>query len=188
MRTATVSLKNYSQYGANHVVLSQKKEGEGPDEYEDRTWRERLNVDNQGRGIIPNMAFKMCLESATRRYGGKIRGKGNATWTKHFESGVLVFEPLILDVTRETVAGERLHVPSDGVRGSGKRVWKTFPVVHTWGGDVTYSILDSAITEPVFEDLIVKAFQFVGIGRFRPEKCGFYGRAEVTNIKWEGER
>jgi len=27
----------------------------------------------------------------------------------------------------------------------------------------------------------------VGIGRFRPQNCGFYGRFSVKSLKWVGE-
>lgn len=188
MRIATVKFKSLSPYSASHVIESEKAAKEAFDDFEKRIWRERLNVDEQGQGIIPGMAFKLMLDTAVKRFGGKIKGRGQATWTKFFEAGVLVMDPLqLVGVTRENVQSETLFVPSDGVKGSGKRVWKTFPIVKEWSGEVNYLVLDDTITQDIFERMVTQAFAFVGIGRFRPERGGFLGRAEVVKINWRNE-
>jgi hypothetical protein len=185
MRTAIININGVSPYSASKVFENRvKNAGESFEDHENRCWRERLNVDSQGVGIIPPMAFAWALQVAAKRYAGKIVGKGNATWTKHFESGLLVVDALPLGVTRADVQGEWLFVPSDGVRGSGKRVMKCFPIVHKWGGDVTVHVLDDEITPAIFAKVADVAFKLVGVGRFRPERCGFYGRAEVKSLKW----
>lgn len=185
MRTATITIKGVSPYSAGKVFEDQEKApGESHHDHEKRCWRQRLNVNAQGQGIIPPMAFVQALQTAAKRYAGKIQGKGNATWTKHFEAGLLVTDPMVLGVTRESVAGEWVFVPSDGVAGSGKRVMKCFPVVSNWEGEITVHVLDDEITPDIFEKVAVQAFKLVGVGRFRPEKRGFYGRAEVVSVKW----
>ena len=83
------------------------------------------------------------------------------------------------------VKGEWLFVPSDGVRGSGKRVDKCFPVIHEWGGNVTFHVLDETITEDVFLNHLKQAGAFIGIGRFRPRNNGFYGRFAVQSVTWQ---
>ena len=188
MRTATIKLEGVSPYSANHVLEDREKSpGESNDDHEKRCWKQRLNVDSSGRGIIPPMAFTQALQVAAKRYAGKIQGKGNATWTKHFEAGLYVVDPLVLPVTREDVPGEWVFVPSDGVSGSGKRVMKCFPVVQKWGGSVDVHVLDDEITPEIFEKVAEAAFKLVGIGRFRPERRGYYGRAEVKSITWSKE-
>jgi hypothetical protein len=130
------------------------------------------------------MAFKNCLSEAAKFLGEKIPGKRNATWTKHFEAGVLVVDGMILPVKGDDVPCEKLFVPSDGVRGSGKRVWKYFPVIQAWEGEVEFLIFDDTITKEAFEHHLREAGAFIGLGRFRPRNNGFYGRFSIEKLTW----
>lgn len=185
MRTAIATLKSVSPYSQSKAHFTDKLEKEGHDEFEKRTWRERLHTTQDGNVFIPPMSFKNCLSEIAKYLGMQIKGKGKSTYTKHFEAGVLVVEPLVLPVKKVDVAGDWLYVPSDGVRGSGKRVMKCFPVIPSWSGDVTFMVLDETITPDVFEKHLREAGSFIGIGRFRPRNNGFYGRFEVQGVRWQ---
>jgi hypothetical protein len=89
------------------------------------------------------MAFKMALDSCAKLLGHKIPGRRNATWTKHFLSSVLVSDDVPTGVRKEDVRGERVYVNADGVRGNGKRVWRTFPVIDAWEASVTFHVADT---------------------------------------------
>ena len=185
MHIAIARLKSVSPYSQSryHAIPCDPKET--PDDHERRTWRERCHATDDGRIFIPPMAFKNCLSEAAKFLGKQIKGKGKATYTKHFEAGILVLEPLILPIRKDEVEGEWLFVPKDGVRGGGKRVMKCFPLIRQWEGDVTFHILDNLITEHVFLEHLEEAGKFIGIGRFRPRNNGFYGRFEVVDLKWD---
>jgi hypothetical protein len=186
MKTAVVTLKSISPYSQSRYKDMEfpKREKEQPGDHEDRTWRERLHVNEKGFVFIPPMSFKNCLSEAAKYLAVQIPGKGKTTYTKHFEAGVLVSEPLVLKIKKEDVIGEWYHVPSDGKRGGGKRVLKCFPCIREWQGDVTFYILDDTVTPEAFEYHLKQAGQFIGIGRFRPRNNGFYGRFTVEKIKW----
>jgi hypothetical protein len=158
-----------------------KLEKEGNDDHEKRTWRERLNVTKDGNVFIPNGAFKNCLSEAAKYLGMQIPGKGKNLYTKHFVSGVMVPESLILPIKKEDVEGEWRHVPSDGRRGGTKRVLKCFPVIPEWHGEVMFHILDDTITESVFDYHLSQAGGFIGIGRWRPANNGMYGRFKIDS-------
>jgi hypothetical protein len=183
MKTIIASLKSVSPYSQSKHYEVEKLEKESNADYERRTWRERLHFTEDGHVYIPQMSFKNCLSEAAKYLGIQIPGKGKSTYTKHFEAGILVLEPLVLDVRKVDVQGESLFVPADGVRGSGKRVEKCFPIIREWSGDVTFHILDETITPDVFRKHLEEAGKFIGIGRFRPRNNGFYGRFEVKGIK-----
>lgn len=185
MKIAKAKLKAISPYSQSKSYFTPKENKEQPQAYEERTWRNRMHANEEGYVFIPPMSFKLCLESTAQYLGEKIQGKGQATWTKHFTSGILVVDPLVLPVKAADVAGEWLFVPSDGKKGGGKRVMKCFPVIQSWEGEVTFLILDDMIDKQVFERYLAQAGTFRGIGRFRPEKGGYYGRFEVKSIKWE---
>lgn len=184
MKTATVSLKGVSPYSQSRHYTTDELPKENKRDYEARTWRDRLHSTEDGRVFIPPMSFKNCLSEAAKFLSIQIPGKGKSTYTKHFEAGVLVTDALILDVKKEEVKGEWLFVPADGVRGSGKRVEKCFPVIHQWAGDVVFHVIDETITEDVFKSVLSQAGAFIGIGRFRPRNNGFYGRFVVESVKW----
>lgn len=184
MKTAKVKIKSISPYSQSRHYDDPKTAKELPKDYEARTWRGRMHTDKDGVVFIPPMAFKNCLSEAAKYLGIQIPGKGKSTYTKHFEAGVLVMDPLSLGIKADEVPGEWLFVPSDGVRGSGKRVDKCFPVIHEWEGEVTFYVLDETITEDVFLNHLTQAGQFIGIGRFRPRNNGFYGRFAVESVSW----
>ena len=185
MKTVKATLRSISPYSQSKPYFTPRLDKEGHADYEARTWRDRVNSNEDGYIIIPPMAFKNCLSDVAKFLQIQVPGKGKNTYTKHFEAGLLVMEPLVLPVKKDEVAGEWLFVPSDGRRGSGKRVLKCFPLIPSWEGDVTFHIMDDTITRDVFEHHLREAGGFIGIGRFRPRNNGFYGRFEVVKTKWE---
>lgn len=187
MKTATAHLKSVSPYSqSRHVNTGEfpKLDKESNADYERRMWRERVHADGNGMLYIPPMAFKNCLSEAAKYLSIQIPGKGKSTYTKHVEAGVLVVDPLPLPIRKDDVEGEWLFLPSDGVRGSGKRVDKCYPLIRQWEGNVKFLIFDDTVTEKVFEHILSEAGKFVGIGRFRPRNAGFYGRFAVEDIGW----
>lgn len=182
LRTCTVTVTGASPYSASRAHCAEKLPKETPDAYEERTWRKKAHVQN-GRVYIPPMAFKMGADRACKMLGRQIPGKGKATYTKFFESGVLVTAPVFI-ADEADIRCERIHANSDGVRGSGKRVWRNFPRIDEWSADVVFTVLADEITPEVFEETIIYSGLAVGVGRFRPEKGGYFGRFTADNFRW----
>lgn len=182
MRQIVASLKSVSPYSQSRYHNTPKGEKEAHDDYEKRTWIKRVHINENGKVFIPPMAFKNCLSECAKYLSIQIPGKGKSTYTKHFEAGVMVTDPLVLDLTEDQIKGEWFHVPSDGRRGGTKRVPKCFPCIPNWSGDVFFYILDETITKDVFKYHLEQAGKFIGIGRFRPRNNGFYGRFEVEEL------
>jgi len=193
MKTVIATLKSISPYSQSRPYVVEKKQGETAKDFESRTWQSRLHVNETGNVFIPPMAFKNALAEAAKYLSLQIPGKGKSTYTKHFEAGVLVVDPLVLPIKAEDVSGEWLFVPSDGKRGGGSRVWKCFPVIPEWGGDVRFMVFDETVLNEygkedkrvvtVFEHVLRSTGSFIGIGRFRPRNNGYYGRFIVEKIK-----
>ena len=186
MKLATVHLASTAPYSPSRSYDQEieKLPRETHDAYEVRTWRNKCHSMPNGKIFIPPMSFKMSLDKAASMLGRQIPGKGKSTYTKFFLSGVLVMDPVILPMTKEDCALDRIFANADGKRGSGKRVWRNFPRVDKWSEDVKYHVLADEITPDVFEEHLRQAGAFVGIGRFRPESGGYYGRYEIKGIKW----
>lgn len=190
MQTVTFKLVGVSQLSFSHPVPGKKKADESHDEYEKRTWRERLPVNAEGNAYITPMAVKICLEDVARYVSESIKGKGKATYTKHFKSGIMVMEPMILDplTTRENVDSETLFVPSDGKRGGGSRVYKTFPLVaEGWKVTGTLTIIDPILQPEKVKEYLDLAGILIGFGRFRAQNGGYYGRFNVDSFKENGK-
>lgn len=183
---AIVTLKSCSPFQFNRFGQVTKLEKEGPDDYERRTWRERAHYEPKTLAMfIPGMNFKRALDAAAKYLGMKIPGKRNATYTKHFLSGTMILENLPLATTRDECEGLWLHVPSDGVRGGGKRVMKCFPIVREWAGDLRIEILDPVLRPEVVRETLEEAGKFIGVGAFRPQNGGTFGRFIVEKFAWE---
>lgn len=185
-KIAIATLAGVAPYSQSRFHETPDLPKEGKDAKELRTWREKAHYDPKtGEMFIPPMSFKMAVDSASKYLSIQVPGKGKATYTKHFLSGVLVFEPVFLGVHKDEAKRDRVHANADGVRGSGKRVVRYFPRVDDWRVDVTFHIYDDTITEDVFETVLSEAGRFIGLGRFRPQSGGFYGRFLVEKVRWQ---
>jgi hypothetical protein len=184
MKKAVCKLVSMSPYSQSKYIQEKKSKDQTHADFEKESWRKRCHVTEDGFVYIPPMSFKNCLSEAAKYKSIQIPGKGKSTYTKHFEAGVLVVDPLVLDLKIDKVVGEWLHVPSDGRRGGTTRVEKCFPLIPKWEGTVTFLILDEIITEEVFTEHLKDAGSFIGIGRFRPRNNGFYGRFSVESVLW----
>lgn len=184
MRTATITVEGVSPYSQSKHHSEPKIGQETSDAHERRTWRNRMHVTKDGYVQIPPMAAKNGLVSAAKFLNQKIPGEGQKTFTKRFESGILSTDPVILPIKVADVPSEELFVPSDGIRGSGKRVLKFFGVIADWSGSFIVHVLDEKIGDKVFAAHAEAWGMFIGIGRFRPEKNGYYGRFKINSIKW----
>jgi len=183
MKTYVAKLESVSPYSQSRFHDEPKLDRETADDHEHRTWRKRLHVGEDGKVFIPPMAFKNCLSECAKFLGVQIPGKGKANYTKHFEAGLLISDPVPLPAKADDVQGEWLFVPASGRRGDGKRVKKCFPMIPSWKGEVTIHVIDEIITEDVLKLHLEAAGKFIGVGRFRPRNNGYYGRFKVVSLK-----
>lgn len=185
MKTVTVKITGKSPLSFGKYVQEPKLEKESHADYDLRTWRERMHYDVNGEVFVPPMMFKNALSEAAKYRSEQIQGKGKSTYTKHFEAGIMVTEPMLLGINKDSVQVESIPVPSDGRRGGTTRVVKNFPKIDTWSGVVTFLLLDEIITKDVFERHLKDAGDFIGVGRFRPRNNGYYGRFAAEILTWQ---
>ena len=190
MKSAIATLENVGTtlWSREYKSNVPPEEKETPDEYEARTWQNKAHTSKDGFVELPGLAFSNCVMAAAQRLGMKMEGSRNRTYTKHFESGVMVIDPLILPIHINDIQPLRLYVPAQpgkGKRGTGQRVWKNFPLIPEWKGDVTFYILDEVITKDVFQKHLEEAGAFIGIGAMRVENRGISGRFKVVKLKWD---
>lgn len=190
MKSAQCTLISVTPYSQSQTIDPDehpKLSKELPDAYEKRCWRQRMHVTSTGLVEIPQTAFENSIKEAAKRLQIPIPGKRMQYFTKSFEAGFAVLGGLTLEVKAADVKGERLFVPSDGRPGGGKRVWKWFPRIESWSGIITCMVYDDVITEDVFRRVVESAGLLVGIGRFRPQNRGFYGRFRLDRMVWNND-
>ncbi len=183
-RVKLVSGSVYSQSRNIDPMDFPKKPKETHDVAEERLWRNRMHTDAKGYVFIPPTAFENAIREAAKRLAISVPGKGKTLYSKYFEAGIQIPEGITLGILAKDVPGERLFVPSDGRAGGGKRVYKRFPRIESWEGNLTIYVHDDLIPEAVFRKVLESSGQLVGIGRFRPQSRGFYGRYTVDEFSW----
>lgn len=184
MKLVECELQSTTPYSQSKFYNVEKLSEELPAAYEERTWRERCHVNSDGLVFMPPMAFSNNIKEAAKYASIAIPGKGSSKYTKNFEAGILVVDPIVLPIKKDDVQHEWVFVPSNGIRGGGKRVMKCFPLIPEWRGNVTYHIIDDIITQDVFEKVLDVGGNLIGLGRFRPSNMGYYGRFKVLKVTW----
>jgi hypothetical protein len=183
MKTVQFRLDSASPISFSKAIVSKRDTGESHDAFEERTWRERMHLNKDGLIYIPPMALKLCLVSVAKFLSETIPGKGKATYTKHFKAGTMVVDEIDLGIKGVDVDSERLFLPNPGNMGT--RVWKTFPLVKSWSAIASVVLLDPVLVDKETKVLeyLEHAGKFIGLGRFRAENGGLYGRFSVHDFK-----
>jgi len=183
MKRYQVTLQSLSAYSQSKPYELEKENKESADAYEKRTWKHRAHVDENGYLVIPPISIKNCLAVTAQYLGIQIKGKGKATYTKHFRAGILITDTIRTPIKIENVDSERVLCSANGQPGGTVKVWKHFPIVHQWNGTLEVIVLDDIITGDILKEHLEQAGQFVGLGRWRPINGGLYGRFAVVAFK-----
>lgn len=187
MRFCTVHITGITAYSQSKQVDPEqhpKLEKESAEDFDKRLWREKATYGADGIVCIPAMALKMAVDEAVKRLSIGIPGRGKSTYTKFFTAGQICEADAPIGVRKDELDCITIWANADGVRGSGKRVKRRFPIVHQWSAKPRFIILDPVIPNEIFERAVTEAGRLIGIGRFRPEKGGHLGRFETTSFHW----
>ena len=83
--------------------------------------------------------------------------------------------------------------PNEGHDDYRKRTWRAHlhvDVIPEWSGNAEIVVLDETVLQtsrttanPVLQDIVEAAGQYIGLGRFRPRNNGHYGRFIVESFQ-----
>lgn len=185
--TVKVFLQSTRPYSSSRYHGEKKKAKELDDAFEERIWREKCHFTDKGEVYIPAQSFTDAIIRASEHDSQKVPGKGQATWSKHFASGVrcVSYPGLMLGIKKDKVSGIWLPCHADGKRTCGRRVLRCFPVIPQWEGEVEFGVFDSIITEDIFRHYLVTAGLLIGIGRWRPQNKGNNGTFALKDVRWQ---
>jgi hypothetical protein len=128
---------------------------------------------------LPAVYLRNALIDAAKQF--KLTGKGKSTWSKVFGSS--------LDVKPEMSAIEpagwvvyRIAAVNPMTKG---RMMVSRPRFDKWGATFDLELLDDSIPAEVVKEVIDHAGLHTGVGDWRPEKKGMFGKFIVTEFKEE---
>jgi hypothetical protein len=135
--------------------------------------------------MIPLSGMKLAISDCAKYLSLPITGKGKATFTKHFLSGIHVSEGGKLGLSVDDAKCESFMAHSNGQRGSGKRVLRKFPRIDPpWKTWFMVMVVDDVIDKATFEKVLTETGKFIGLGRWRPQQGGSFGLFEVARFEW----
>lgn len=125
---------------------------------------------------IPSVYFWSSLVEAGKQF--KITGKGKSTYSKIIASTV--------EITPEAIMNDhpweifRIAAVNPMTKG---RMMTSRPRMEKWGCEFSIILNDDSIDEITIKEILEYAGKYVGIGDWRPQTKGVFGKYTVT--KWE---
>lgn len=184
MRNVTIDLESLTPYSASRYFEDDLQKGETKSAHEQRRWREKLHFDDDGKVFIPGVSFKLSIDETAKLLNEKIKGKGNQTYTAIFQTGVAAINDVFLGVSKDQVKSIEIFANADGVRGSGTRVMRTFPIIPHWKGSLEMCLFNDTLPEDIFERFLTQAGMLAGVGRGRPRTGCPAGNGRFKPVKF----
>lgn len=136
-----------------------------------------LWLNGENRPAIPSSAIRACIESAAKKakQGGQVR------------EGLIVLETsFTYDVDKYGATLDKLVQTTQyttGVKAGQGRILRTRAMFDVpWSCNFTVDADDELVDRPQLESWLDIAGRRIGLGNWRPEKSGTYGRFELGSI------
>jgi len=136
----------------------------------------KLYVDSDGNIYQPATHIDRALIEAGKKI--KVKGQGKATYSKLFGSMISVEEIEILHKIPKYETYKTLVV----IPSTKGRIMRYRPMFKKWALEFHIEAEDEIAKEVIREALDI-AGKYVGIGDWRPEKKGKFGKFQVTSFK-----
>jgi len=130
-----------------------------------------------GTIYVPSTQIHCSLMEAGKQM--KVVGKGKATYSKLFGAFIII-DPDVLPMLKQKWETDKRAVVVPSTRG---RVMRYRPKFVEWGLKFNVIINDDEIHPSVIKEGLERAGNFCGIGDFRPQKKGPFGRFQVVSFK-----
>ena len=132
----------------------------------------------ENKPYIPSIYFRNCIVEASKQF--KITGKGKSTYSKLVGSTVDISPDVIL-INGEYV---EFRVAAVNPMTSG-RMMVSRPKFDNWKCEFSIILNDDSVPAEVMNELLEHAGRYVGIGDWRPNKKGMYGKFMITSFQME---
>jgi len=136
----------------------------------------KLYVDSEGRIYQPSTHIERALIEAGKKL--KVKGQGKATYSKLFGSMVSVEEFELIHLNTDYEINKCLVV----IPSTKGRIMRYRPMFKKW--ELEFHIeSDDEIPADAIKEALDIAGKYVGIGDWRPEKKGKFGKFQVIEFK-----
>jgi len=187
MKVATCIIKGISPFQQSKSYSDSEKSGESKHAYEERTWKSRAHLSEDGQVVHPGNALKQALVCAASKKQESVAGKGKCKYKGFFESGIMIRKDLVFNKTTDDIKKVAVFGSSNGNQSGkgGTRVTKFFPTIYDWEAECEIVVLDETITEAVLKAHLEYAGIVAGLGTWRPQNGGDNGRFIISAWKYE---
>ena len=126
---------------------------------------------------IPAVYLKNCLSEASKQF--KIVGKGKSTYSKLVASTIDI-EPFMIKLETKKYEVFRISAVNPMTKG---RMMTERPKFNKWSAEFEIIINDPAVPIEVINEILEHAGKYVGVGDWRPEKKGMFGKFMIVSFK-----
>ena len=143
--------------------------------------KEKLYLDKKGKIYTPSTHIRGMLINAGKSF--KIVGKGKATYSKLIGSSIAVLPEMLI---HETQKWNTFSISAVNPNTKG-RMMTHRPKLDKWS--ITFDLIFNEEDMPmeVIKQILDHGGQYVGIGDWRPDKKGQYGKFIVEKFEEVGE-
>ena len=140
---------------------------------------DKLYKDEKGKIQLPAVYLKNALTEASKQF--KIQGKNKATYSKIVGSSVDVM-PFYIDFEAGNYEVFRISAVNPMTKG---RMMVSRPKFNKWQASFQIILNDDQVDVSVINEILEHAGKYVGVGDWRPEKKGMFGKFMITSFKQE---
>jgi hypothetical protein len=126
---------------------------------------------------LPSVYIKNSITEASKQF--KIVGKGKSTYSKLVASTVDI-EPFMIELDAGKYEVFRISAVNPMTKG---RMMTERPRFNKWKASFEIILNDAAIPVSVMNEILEHAGRYVGIGDWRPEKKGMFGKFMIVSFK-----
>ena len=139
---------------------------------------DKLYYDERGKVQLPSVYIKNSLTEAAKQF--KIQGKNKATYSKIVGSTVDI-APFYIELEYpENYEVFRISAVNPMTKG---RMMVSRPKFNKWSASFSIILNDPQVDSNVVNEILEHAGKYVGLGDWRPEKKGMFGKFMITSWK-----
>lgn len=140
---------------------------------------DKLYLDENKNILLPSVYLRNCISESAKQF--KIVGKGKSTYSKLISSTVNV-EPFMINLKADKYEIFRISAVNPMTKG---RMMTERPKFNEWEATFELILNDEAVPFEVINEVLEHGGKYVGLGDWRPEKKGMFGKFIITSFKKE---
>lgn len=137
---------------------------------------DKLYLDGQ-KVLLPSVYLKNCITEASKQF--KIVGKGKSTYSKLVASTVEI-EPFMIELEADKYEIFRISAVNPMTKG---RMMTERPKFTKWKATFELVLNDESVPREVINEILEHAGKYVGVGDWRPQTKGMFGKFMITSFK-----